>query len=148
MPTSRAVHFSFAPRSLNSSPRFTVPSSIRVYRIIPWWLEYSKSKMRPRKLSVPGNSSRGAGIRSTTASKSFSTFAPVLPETSITVSFFTPRSFASSSLVFFISASGESILLTTGIMVSPKSRAIERVVSVWACTPCVASTSRSDPSTA
>ena len=43
---------------------------------------------------------------------------------------------------------GESTFESTGIIVSPESRAMPRVVKVWAWTPWVLSTNKIDPSTA
>ena len=60
----------------------------------------------------------------------------------------TPRSSASSIDTSSGRAWGESILERTGTITQPAAFAIESVVSVCACTPCVASTRRITPSTA
>ena len=88
------------------------------------------------------------GIRLMTSFKRFSTPSPVLPETSMISFHRIFKRFAISSFTSSVLASGESILLTTGIMTRFDSCAIRSVVSVCACTPCVASTSKIEPSTA
>ena len=83
-----------------------------------------------------------------TSSKRFSTPSPVFPETSKISSGLQSRSLTTSALTSLTRASGESIFESTGIIISPDSRAMPRVVNVWACTPWVESTSNIDPSTA
>ena len=139
---------SFAPESLSGFPFCTAPLNTRRYMIMPRWSEYLKSNTRARKSVLSFCSILGGGIRRTISDKRNGTPSPVFPEHISTLSLGQFKSATSSSRTSAGRASGESILLTTGTMTSPSSRAMESVVSVCACTPCVASTKRSAPSTA
>ncbi len=128
--------------------RFTSPSKIRTKTMTPAWFEYWKSKTRARRLFSPGCSIFGGGIRFTISASKSATPSPVFPETSMTVSGSTSRSDATSMRTSSTRESGESTLERTGIITSPASRAIWRTERVCACTPCVESTRRIEPSTA
>ncbi len=87
-------------------------------------------------------------MRSTTALRISSTPSPVFPEAGNTSDSGHPSNNESSLVMSATLAFCESILETTGIIASPKLLATERTESVCASTPCVASTSRTTPSTA
>jgi hypothetical protein len=71
---------------------------------------------------------------------------PSLAEAKITSWGSTPSRSTSSSRRRSGSAPGRSILLSTGMISSPASIARKRLLSVCACTPCDASTTRIAPS--
>ena len=102
---------------------------------MPWWLEYSKSKISALSLPPSASTFAGAGILFITISNKSGTPSPVLPDTSKISSGEIFSNFDISFLIPETLARGESILLTTGIIVCPRESAIARVVRVWACTP-------------
>ena len=144
-PASIAEKFCLEAAKQSRSPRFALPPITRRYTMTPAWFEYLKSKTSARKSA---EDSSGAGMRSTTARSSSGTPSPVFPETKSTSLSGRPQSFATSLLVSGTRASGESILFTAGTIARFASRAIESTEMVCACTPCVASTSTTAPSTA
>ena len=87
-------------------------------------------------------------MRATMASRISGTPVPSLAEASSTSSRGMARTFSSSSITTSGWADGRSILLMTGISVSPWARARCTLASVWASMPWAASTTRIAPSQA
>ena len=71
---------------------------------------------------------------------------PILAETWMEANGSRPRSRSISSITRSTSADGRSILLITGTTCRPNSVARYRFASVWASTPCEASTTKRAPS--
>ena len=91
---------------------------------------------------------RGAGVRSTIVFKRSATPSPVFPDTRNTSASSHLRSNANSLTISSVRAVGASTLETTGIIARLSSFATPNTDSVCASTPCVASTSKTTPSTA
>src|SRR5919198_86293 len=88
----------------------------------------------------------GGGTFCTSSSRTSSTPSPVLPEIRLMVSGGSPSSSETSSATRSGSAPGRSILFRQGISSSPASTARYVFATVWASTPCEASTTSSAPS--
>ena len=146
IPTSFTSYVPWVCISFTGSPALMLPSTTRTYTTTPRYVSNIESKINARNRSsfFPV----GAGIRATTASRMSSIPIPFF---ALALTASSPGIARMSSICFTtvgMSALGRSILLITGIRVSPCLLARCTLATVCASTPWAASTIRSAPSQA
>ncbi len=129
-----------------TSPGSTLPSNTRMWAMTPRYGSKWESKISAR--SGASASPDGGGTTRATASSTSGTPSPVLALVMSTSEGLTPRRSTSSARTRSGSALGRSTLFTTGTISRPLSMARYRLDKVCACTPWVASTTRTAPSQA
>ncbi len=128
----------------SASRRENAPSTTRTNATTPRYWSYDESNTSAR--GGASGSPAGGGTRSTIASSTSPTFAPVFAEIRTTRAGSSPSRSATSTAAPSGSACGRSILFTTGTISSPFSIARYAFASVCASIPCAASTTSSAPS--